>query len=182
MSPDPPFPSPGLISIATPCHVLSLSKIGVCLPFRRDTQRVVAQQTTKSMPVAASLQDADYDNQSHCSLSSETVADFMRAETRIPVTNDQVKFLMTDKDFVAVSATVKKSPEDLIAVAIAVPTHAPFIPTSPAYILTNVVVARSHRRKGIGRRIVPEVIRICEEERRLVEILPPTISMSAFHI
>lgn len=117
-------------------------------------------------------QGDDCELQARCPYAHDVVGTFIRAETGWCVTNDKIKLYMSNADAVVVSGTSKKSPGELIAVTIALPTETPFIPTSPAYYVPLVVVAGSHRRKGIGHRIVREVIRICEDERRSVEILP----------
>lgn len=114
----------------------------------------------------AAGEDDDYEIRACCPYPYDVVANFIREETEWLFTNDEIKFLMTHEGLVAVCATAKNSPQNLIGITLAVPTHSPFFSASRAYSLTYVIVAKSHRRRGIARRIVSEVIRICEEERR----------------
>lgn len=129
---------------------------------RNDLGKTFAMSVPSGLQTGA-YQDDDCELQIGCPYPHDVFGSFIRAEGEWSVTNDKINFLMTTEDAVIVSGTSKKSPEQLIAIAIAGPTSSPFIPTSPAYYITCVVVARSHRRRGIGRRIVCEVMRICEE-------------------
>lgn len=124
-----------------------------------------------ALPGAAG-QDHDCELQVGCPYTHDVVGAFLRAETGWAVTDDKIKFCMPCEHLVAVSGTSIKNPGQLIAFAFALPIQSPFIPTSPAYFVPYVVVVGSCRRKGLGHRIVREVIRICKDERRLVEILP----------
>lgn len=49
----------------------------------------------------------------------------------------------------------------LVAVACAIPTDPPVVPGSTAFFLNNVIVEKSHRRRGLGKRIVVELIEHC---------------------
>lgn len=175
MTPDISFLSHYLL-LAPPRLAFFRSRIDSCTCRRQAPRQFASQHEAFSMSVVPDRQDkgakegADYEIRRHCSHPNSVVAEFIRSETGWYVTNDEVDFLLNDQDLVAVLAVTKKSPSlpsgDLIGTVIAVPTRSPFVSTSPTYFITNVIVAKSHRRSGIARRMVGEVIQICEQERR----------------
>lgn len=127
--------------------------------------RIFAMSVADDAPETA-RKGFEFTIHNHCVARSETVARFLSAEMGTFVPHDEIRCLMNSEGLVAVSATAPGTPQQLIAVAIAVPAHAPHIPASSGYALTNLAVAKSHRRQGIARRVVGEIIRICEQERR----------------
>lgn len=171
MTPDIAF-----LLLAPPRLARLRSKIGACTCRRQLPKRSASQDEAFSMSVVPDRQDkgvkagGDYEIRGYCSHPNSVVAEFIRSETGWYVTNDEVGFLLNDQDLVAVLAVTKKSSSlpagDLIGTVIAVPTRSPFVSTSPAYFITNVIVAKSHRRNGIARRMVDEVIQICEQDRQ----------------
>ncbi len=106
------------------------------------------------------------DIQSWCPYSSDVVAEFAQNEAEWRVTNEEMEHVLSMDGLQAATIFDKRHPAKLLAVAMAIPTTAPFVADSPAYFLCNVIVAKSHRGKGLARRLVVEVLRQCQHERQ----------------
>lgn len=143
-------------------------------PNSREKRRAYqsAKSQTRAMSSSAQIRNATTTDESfvllaHCPYSVETVIEFYLTETGWqdhPL--DGAKNLLACKDHVAVCALDKRNADKLAAIAIAVPTQTPYVPASPAFALSFVVVGQPYRNKGLGRRVMTEVIRVCAEERR----------------
>lgn len=139
---------------------------------KRRAYQIAKAQKTLAMSSSSQMRKATTTDESivllaHCPYSVETVIDFYMTETGWsdpPL--DGAKNLLACNDHVAVCALDKRNANKLVALAFAVPTQTPYVPTSPAYALSFVIVAQSYRKKGLGRRVMSEVIRVCAEERR----------------
>lgn len=110
--------------------------------------------------------DKNFALHSHCPYSIDFVNNYYSMETgweTLPA--DGMGNLFACKDLVSVCAHEKANEKKLAAIAFAVPTQTPYVSDFPTYLLSFIVVARTHRNKGLGRRVMSEMIRICADER-----------------
>lgn len=108
----------------------------------------------------------DFEIQSCCPYSSDTVAKFAFNEAEWRSTPEEMGHILDTNDIQAATAFVKGHPGKLVATAMAIPVEASLVENSPAYFLCNVIVARASRGKGLARRLVEDVLKKCEENRR----------------
>lgn len=106
--------------------------------------------------------DPTFTTSTSCQHSADEVSQFIVTEAGWNTPAAAVTFFFDIPGLEVVTAADESEPDLLAATAMAVPTFAPVAPSGLAYFVFNVVVAKRQRRQGLARRIVSELIALCE--------------------
>lgn len=96
-------------------------------------------------------------------MTSTAYGKWIRKETGWTTPDVGIEFLMNKKGLEAVSVWQN---DEMVSSGMVVPTHAPLSFTrnenEMIYFVNNVITATQHRRKGLARHVVMELLEMCE--------------------